>query len=420
LDLSNTFKTTKRVGGKVYPYWCAKLTFDLNPATGVVPKPRFFYGKTQTEAAKKRAAAVQAPATMLPGARRTFVAFIRDEFIPHEEARSRVEHRVSTTWTHRRARLNNYLLSPNRQSLKGELYRQVTDSAVRSALISHLTPEHVEAFFRLLVNGGVGVDTLLKLRQDFTLALRLAKRSLPNRLRDYFEDIRFTRAEKSERAVFDWRQVFAVCGDPSKPMQARALVHAEVELLARPSEIWALRWSDIDLSSRTAILNKALRRTFSGQVVTPDSKIGSRGNRMVPFSAALAQTLGALKASRRAGPDDFVFLSHSGLALTKKRFDATWRATRKALGLPDGPTFYSLKHLANSFAREHGASPSALKDRMGHSSERMGATTYRVALGLEQRAVVSIFEAALASVTPSTDSTTVSGGNLGANLAPVA
>jgi integrase len=194
----------------------------------------------------------------------------------------------------------------------------------------------------------------------------------------------FESAAKTLKAVFDWRAVLAAVVDPRLPLRHRALVHAGFELQARPSELWALVWGDFDLTSGTVVLAKAVRRKADGLRVTSGSKTGAKGNRCVPFSPHLAATLAALKAERGAADDDYVFLSGTGLPLHgRDRVDHAWQAARKALGLPAGPGFYSLKHLSNSFARENGASGAALADRMGHQSERMGGTVYRVPLGLE-------------------------------------
>jgi integrase len=65
---------------------------------------------------------------------------------------------------------------------------------------------------------------------------------------------------------------------------------------------------------------------------------------------------------------------------------------RKALGLPDGPTFYSLKRLGNSYALAHGANVSIQAARMGHSSPRMALTAYRDVLRAEHRTVADLFD----------------------------
>ena len=66
---------------------------------------------------------------------------------------------------------------------------------------------------------------------------------------------------------------------------------------------------------------------------------------------------------------------------------------RKQLGLPEGPTFYSLKHLGNSYLQSRGATAAAAAYRMGHADDRMARSTYRVLLA-EKSDAARIFDSA--------------------------
>ena len=78
--------------------------------------------------------------------------------------------------------------------------------------------------------------------------------------------------------------------------------------------------------------------------------------------------------------------------MTKNQLRHEWEWMREALGLPEGPTFYSLKRLGNSYALAHGANVSVQAARMGHSSPRMALTAYREVLGAEHRTVADLFD----------------------------
>ena len=65
----------------------------------------------------------------------------------------------------------------------------------------------------------------------------------------------------------------------------------------------------------------------------------------------LAEMLQRLRKSSRS---EFVFVDLEGRQLHKERFKYMWPKMVKALGLPKGPNFYSLKTLGNSYAMANG------------------------------------------------------------------
>jgi len=63
--------------------------------------------------------------------------------------------------------------------------------------------------------------------------------------------------------------------------------------------------------------------------------------------------------------------------MTKNTFGHRWTAYKTLLGLPAGPTFYSLKHLGNSWLDEQGVGAAVRQKRMGHKDDRMARNVYR-------------------------------------------
>lgn len=429
-DQPAPFKAKKTIKGKEYHYWCARLVFEMCPETGVVPKPKDIYAP-QNDAGKrkaiaKRQKAIEKPKQLTVDGKMLLADFITTRFLPDEESRASAKHKIIFTFQDRRSRFNNYFLEPGGKSVTPDLAKAILKHPLRQARLAFITPRMVKSFFNDLLAGGVGIPTLTKFKVDFGGAFSAAGDYLEKHHPLYTDGIALPEHRAPKKKVFGWNEVVAAILDPSKPLAARALVHTELECKARPSELWALRWADVDLEHRTVLFDKAVRRTKNGHQTTQDSKTGEKGNRLVRITPDLAATLATLKAARGASDDDRVFLTtvnQNGLGgnpITRDRWDNVEDGTLKALGLWEprqatGPTIYSLKHLANSYAREKGASAVALADRMGHSGTHMGDTHYRVSLGLGDDQVLNIYSEAYQSFTANTEPFTGSGANAVAN-----
>ena len=88
-----------------------------------------------------------------------------------------------------------------------------------------------------------------------------------------------------------------------------------------------------------------------------------------------------------------IFSTIEGRLLNDSNFyDRIWPQIVKSLGLPAGPTFYSLKHLGNSFAQAAGVMPEAQRKKMRHSSTQQATTTYRVVGDSELDRATAVFD----------------------------
>ncbi len=171
---------------------------------------------------------------------------------------------------------------------------------------------------------------------------------------------------QARNAVQAW-----VDGDRSRPKSSRDMVDI-VDLLlgtgARIGEILALRWSDIDLDHKPALLtitgtikNDPGRGTY--RKATPKTDHGIRTVVLPPFAVT------ALKERRRATPPnslDAVFATRNGTWHQVCNIERRWRQIREGTGLEWVTPHTFRKTIATVIAQRLGAEAAAAQ--LGHSS----------------------------------------------------
>lgn len=106
---------------------------------------------------------------------------------------------------------------------------------------------------------------------------------------------------------------------------------------ARPNELQALRWSDIDWANKQISISKGRVRGHEGLPKTRS------GDRLVPLLPPVEAALAELKVSRVvANVDDYVFINRAGNPIDK-HMDEVWRRALRKAGLRHRPS-YQLRH----------------------------------------------------------------------------
>lgn len=373
----------------------ARLTFPFNDELGYTPTPKDFYGATEREAVEKRERYKDEPRVDGDGSA-AFVVFVQNEFIPFLRAETEPiagEDRPKSyaAFVNRRSRLNRYLLKP--------VIKEVENCALRNVRLGYLKPAQFEDYFKILVKSRmVSVKTMRELRTDFRLAISYAGSRVPGKPNDFFtSDFVSSKLIKSsmkrKKQIFDAKQVLSAVTNPNLPLKDRALVATIFCTLCRPSEMFALQWSDIDFTNAAVTFDKAVRLTATG--FKPENGTKVKDGTVPLFEPALS-LLRELRKSNMGSK--YVFTTKTGLPLHKSRFKRTWVATRQNLGLPDGPRFYDLKHTGNSFLQAGGVQREVRAELARHADTRMVETTYLVIGEPQKRAVGLVYSEGLRSV----------------------
>ena len=187
----------------------------------------------------------------------------------------------------------------------------------------------------------------------------------------------------------------------------------------RFGEISALWVSDVDLHRRTIRVSKAWKRNGEDdQAETPrwlarqlkpkhrmrDHHLGHpktpRSRRTVTIAPALAEVLASKVEGKQ--PDDFVFLSRSGLPVHNGDFYThVWRKLMKALAAEGIPPFrfHDLRHTHVAWLIAGGAPLPHIQARLGHESITTTIDTYGHLLPAGDELISGIIDLALAGGT---------------------
>lgn len=389
----------------------ARLPFPFDDDLGYKPSPKDFYGKTAAEADAKRSKWKPEKPTL--DKETSFARFVRDHFLPQQKELAEANRLSWGYYQNRKRRLERFFLEPEDARLGNVRLRMVK--------MASLMPEHMEEYFHKVAVCKINAEYHHKLKDDMRAALRMGKHKVPLKvIAEYFEDVSVPSLPKriAKRQLFDPAQIARTILDESKPLRERALLMFAAHALRRPSEIFALKWTDIDWPKFTVMINKAVRVAEVGFEVTDGTKNKVESEiilhpylidllqRMKQQPLSACETCGYTETAKHKDhqyipktptDDDHIFVSSMGKMLNKDNFKRHyWPAMKKSLDLPNGPTFYSLKHLGNSFGQANGITPQAMANRMGHKSDEMARLVYREIMDTEKIQAVQVFDKFLA------------------------
>jgi integrase len=162
----------------------------------------------------------------------------------------------------------------------------------------------------------------------------------------------------------------------------------------RRGEVAALRWEQVDLSSRTLRVAATVARVDGKLVVTPPKT--ERSRRSVPLSKPVVEMLRAhqvrqkqerLRAGNQWRENGLVFPTEFGTQVDPRNLLRTVQAAAEKAGLRD-VVAHTLRHSAASAWLEGGVHIKAVADLLGHSSIAITGDIYGHAEDSTARAAV--------------------------------
>ena len=153
------------------------------------------------------------------------------------------------------------------------------------------------------------------------------------------------------------------------PDRYRVLVLMAAWSGLRQGELLALTRADLDLDATPAqvVVRKAVRRTDTGQVRVDVPKTASSMRAVTlpdPLASALREHLQEFVPDR---PAALVFATQHGTIPARSNLGATWRRACTKAGVPQ-VRLHDLRHVAQVFAAEAGATLPELMTRLGHAT----------------------------------------------------
>jgi len=164
---------------------------------------------------------------------------------------------------------------------------------------------------------------------------------------------------------------------------------------ARPAEVFALKWSDIDFARATATIQRTLqwrKKRKDSQTHQPKENASSwyfdkpktkRSRRTVPLPAGLVQQLREHRSTQAEAllkigiRSELVFATSEGTPLhwqnvTKRHF----KPVLERAGLPASFRLYDLRHSCATLLLQDGLNPKIVSERLGHASIVLTLDTY--------------------------------------------
>ena len=264
----------------------------------------------------------------------------------------------------------------------------------------HLTPHvggvrlsqfkalHVKGLYSSLAEAGVTAALQRKIGTTLTIALNAAV-NLDLIPANPAEKVRKPRADKAEVEVLDPPQVRAFL-KAAKTERLYPFYVTALDSGARPGELFALRWPDIDFKGGFLSITKSLE-DLSGTLRVKDVKTG-KSRRRVDLSPGTLSVLAAhRKAMLAAGRIDApVFHDSDGgyLRISNLRRNS-FKSTLKRAKLPD-VKLYALRHTCATLLLVADVPAKVVSERLGHSSVTLTLDTYSHVLPTMQKKAADV------------------------------
>ena len=138
------------------------------------------------------------------------------------------------------------------------------------------------------------------------------------------------------------------------------MLHLAVDTGMRPAELFALRWANVDLGTRTVTVSESLEN-LGGRKRVKETKTG--GIRRITISENTARLLKV----HRTAVNGIIWRTCEGEAQHKSNLRARWWVPLcKKAGLP-GLRLYDLRHTCATLLLSGGVPVKVVSDRLGHS-----------------------------------------------------
>jgi integrase len=249
--------------------------------------------------------------------------------------------------------------------------------------LARLTKAQIRGWYAALTKAGVSAALQRKVGTTLTIALNQAVNDdlLPG---NPALKVRKPKAKKPEMLVFDPDQVAAFLA-AARNDRLFALYLTALDSGARPGELFALIWPDIDLEARYLSVTKSLEEINGIQRVKEVKT--AKGRRRIDLSPATVAALAdhrkdMLAAGFIAGP---VFPDTEGGYLRQSNLRKnSFKPILVRAGLPD-IRLYDLRHTCATLLLLADVPAKVVSERLGHSSVTLTLDTYSHVLPTMQR-----------------------------------
>lgn len=284
--------------------------------------------------------------------------------------------RALARWTQDWSGLEKLLTPKSRMTLKEAAENYLAEKQLKhSSIVSYQ-----DRLKHLLAEFGDKVISEISEAQIARFQARLTAKLSPARVNAIINLLRFILKTCVRRGLIDSSPAAGVDTVREEQGDIDPLTRAELDLViskisdhykpiftclawtgARPGELKALRWSDIDFSRDEISISKA---RYKGHESTTKTKSSKRVIHMLPpVKTAL---LAIRNSSQVVNLDRHVFLGKDGEAIDR-HLDRTWAVALQKSGLRHRPS-YQLRHTFASIMLQEGVPPGWISKQLGHTN----------------------------------------------------
>jgi len=279
--------------------------------------------------------------------------------------------------------LDEWLKNSARQKWSDRTYRDYTyyiDRHLRPTLglrkLSALQPLDIQELYTVMATKGLSPRSIQIVHNILHSALKQAVkwRMLSRNPAEYVERPKQTRREMMAMSPEDAAKFLgAAQGD-----RYYVFFSLGLDTGARPSELLALQWKDVDFEQGTITIQRTLDYPESGgefQFIEPKT---SRSRRQIKISSTNVSNLREHRRTQseqrlKVGPDwqtyDLVFCTSEGKPLQRRNIlRRHLRPVLKKAGLSEELNLYSLRHSCATLLLSAGVNPKIVSERLGHAS----------------------------------------------------
>jgi integrase len=324
---------------------------------------KWVYGRSEREVRQKiRALIRDQEQGMQPPARLKLAAYLQDQWLDAK-----------------RRKLGNGALRYE------ELIRLHIAPRVGNRWLDSLRPLDVQKLYADLEDGGLSTATVLKVHTVMHGALRQAvKWGLVGR--NVAEAVEPPRPVETEKRALTSEQIKALLAAAAGD-RLEALYWIAIGTGLRQGELFALRWSDVDLEAGTLQVQRKVRRVgkLGLQEGQPKSRKGRRGMTLPGIVAtALGRHLDRQQAEAAThgaswNPFKLVFCTEDGRQIDASVYRKwSWYPLRKRAELPTDPPvdFHELRHTNGSLLIALGIDVKTVQQRLGHAHAQVTLDVY--------------------------------------------
>lgn len=263
---------------------------------------------------------------------------------------------------------------------------------------NHLTPTigvikltelkrfHVEEMYAKLASNGVSPAMQKKIGKTLTIALGAALDKEMITVNPTAR-VKTPKAQKKEIHPLNGEQV-QIFLEEARTDRLHSFYVTLLDTGARPSELFALRWPDVDLERSRVVITKSVAMDDSGKLAVKDVKT-KMGRRTITLAASTADVLvehrkRMVAAGFAGGP---VFPSRRGGYLRLQNVHE--RSFKRILERAELPNIrlYDLRHTCATLLLQDGENVKVVSERLGHSNVSITLNFYaHVMPGMQEKA----------------------------------